>query len=526
MNATNRCAGILVSTSIVMLVVASAMALPNDALVCPVNKAEMDKYTYLRSLSLDLRGVVPTVQEYNSLNNKKDVPESLIDTWLASDAFAKQAVRRHRDLLWNNVTNVRMFPAPTGLKKSGQLYWRSGGGIANILRGERVPCLDEPVKYAADGQIVAKKQSDGTMREGYTMVAPFWAPSTKIKVCALDALENAVSPVTGQACSVPVYGGYVAGCGCGPNMRWCRYGSSERLVLESFATSVDKQVEQLVKDDLPYTELFTAKTMFVNGPMVFFWKHQRQMARRQPMTPTPLNLDVLPELDFEDKNTWVQIPLPSYHAGILTSSAFLLRFQTNFARANRYYNIFLCQPFQPPEGGIDLSGGPEPDLQKRPGCKYCHALLGPTAAFWGRWIQSGGGYLGKEEFPPFSPQCHTCATTGKLCSKACKTNYLVNPDSEQETPYLGMLKAYVFRQDVHKKNVEQGPRLMALGSVADNRLPRCLARSTAVSMFGRDLKSEERDWADQAALDFVQQGYSYRSIVKAVVTSGFYRRVR
>jgi hypothetical protein len=385
------------------------------------------------------------------------------------------------------------------------------------------------VKYAADGQIITKKQADGTMREGYTMVSPFWAPSTKIKVCAFDAVDNAVSPITGHDCSVPAYGGNVHGCGCGPNLRWCRYGTSERQIVEAFATAMDMQVGKLVKDNRPYTDLFSEKTTFVNGPIVFFWKNQSQMARRQPMTPVPLDVDALPNLGFMDKNKWVEVALPSHHAGILTNPAFLLRFQTNRARANRYYNTFLCQPFQAPDTGIEVDAKSvlsQPDLQKRAGCKYCHALLEPTAAFWGRWVENGAGYLDKEAFPAFSEQCHICALTGKQCSKACKTNYLIKSSSDTEDEYLGMLKAYVFRQDVHKKHVEYGPKLMALATVADHRLPRCMTRTVASALFGRDLLPEERDWADQAAIEFVQQGYSYRSIVKAVVTSDFYRRVR
>ena len=68
----------------------------------------LDKYAYLKALSLDLRGVVPTLAEYESLQDVDDVPAEWIDEWLGSEAFATRVIRKHRDLLWNNVDNVRM----------------------------------------------------------------------------------------------------------------------------------------------------------------------------------------------------------------------------------------------------------------------------------------------------------------------------------------------------------------------------------------------------------------------------------
>ena len=45
------------------------------------------------------------------------------------------------------------------------------------------------------------------------------------------------------------------------------------------------------------------------------------------------------------------------HAGVLTSPAYLLRFQTHRARANRFHVSFLCQPFVAPDGGLPATPG-------------------------------------------------------------------------------------------------------------------------------------------------------------------------
>ncbi len=493
---------------------------------CPVDTPALDRYTYLRALSLDLRGSVPNVAELKALNSTADVPDNIIDGWLASKAFADQAVRRHRDLLWNNIVNVRAPLAPTYLRKTGQLYWRGGGNTSIYVRGDRVPCLDVPATWDGDGQIIYKQQADGTKREGWVMVSPYWAPTTKIKVCAHDAQATLVSP-TGKTCG-ETGTFYDPFCGCGPNLRWCHYGSSNVVVMQSFAQSLDRAISELILNDAPYTHLFTAKTLWVNGPMVFFYQHQLHQIRLR-MTPAPFDVAKLPKLAYSDVDKWVEIPLGPQHAGVLTHPAFLLRFQTNFSRANRFYNTFLCQPFQAPATGIDVSAVTatnQPDLQQRPGCKYCHALLGPVSSFWGRWTESGAGFLNKIDFPPTHPDCETCAKTGQLCTADCKNYYLTKASADAEKPYLGMLQAYVFRQDVHKHYVEQGPRLMALGAVADNRLPRCVALRTAEWLVGRELEGEELDWAQGLALDFVKNGYRFRSLVRDIVTSDLYRRVR
>ncbi len=46
----------------------------NDALVCPPAEVELSPTTYLRSMSLDLRGVAPTVEEYETVAELGEVP--------------------------------------------------------------------------------------------------------------------------------------------------------------------------------------------------------------------------------------------------------------------------------------------------------------------------------------------------------------------------------------------------------------------------------------------------------------------
>ncbi|HAA58344.1 MAG TPA: hypothetical protein DCE42_26515 [Myxococcales bacterium] len=58
---------------------------------------------YLRRLSLDLRGYLPTPNEAKEVIKAQKVPEKMIDTMLDSPELLKQLRDYHRDLLWANI---------------------------------------------------------------------------------------------------------------------------------------------------------------------------------------------------------------------------------------------------------------------------------------------------------------------------------------------------------------------------------------------------------------------------------------
>ena len=497
-------------------------AVPNEEQVCPVEGPGLDRYRYMRSLSLDLRGELPALDELRSLEDAADVPAALIEEWLASDAFLERVVRHHRGLLWGNITNVGLTRAFAGFRTTAGLYWRTGPSA--FYRGATVGCLDEPARFDENGSILTR-EVDGAQREGYVMVAPYWDPTTPLKVCAFDAQANLVSP-SGAVCGTPS-DTRDPGCGCGPELRWCRAGQSERMILESMAEDVERRIATLIREGRPYTELFTSRRAFVNGPLVHYWRYQTEIPGGVRLTPLPLDVSTLPDLAFTDRDTWVEVELDDAHAGVLTSPLFLLRFQTNRARANRFFNAFLCQPFQPPAGGIPLTGegATEIDLQKRAGCKYCHALLEPAAAHWGRWTENGAGFLSPELYPPTRSDCQLCAQTGVGCSAQCRSFYVTSTLSPDGS-FLGYLKPYEFLRSEHRANVEEGPRLLASTTVVDGRLPRCVARTTATWLLGREMTAADEAWIEDLTVGFAFSGFRYDELVKSIVTSDTYRRVR
>lgn len=525
---------VLLVLSLAILAFASfsaPVALAEDG-VCEPEGKELNPHRQLRALSVQLRGVVPSLEEYAVVDLWGEVPDSLVDEWLASEEFAQRVVRLHRRQLWNNVSNVNLFNSRSGITRSydsgsaSYRYWRSQQAIR--YRGDSVPCLEQPLEYDHNGDIVTYLQPDGTEREGWVEVTPYWDTSTTLKVCGFDAQETAVSP-TGVRCdSTDGYEDFA--CGCGPGLAWCRYGAAPRTApVLAMAEDVDRRIEANILDDSSYLDLFTGRKAWVNGPLVHYLKYQTGVPANVRLTPTIYPDLPLPDLAFEDTDTWVEIELGPEHAGILTSPAFLLRFQTNRSRANRFYTSFMCQPFQPPDAGIPASDPeevPTLDLQVRDGCKYCHALLEPAASHWARWTETGAGFLTEDGYPAFNPDCERCATSDESCSTECNRYYITTAVTPEEAEWFGWLKSYEFRRSEHMDFPAEGPARLALQSTVDTRFPECVASTAATWLLGREVDPDDQEWIEELAMEFTASGWSYRELIKAIVNSETWRRVQ
>ena len=497
----------------------------NQELLCPDQEEQLSPPRLLRSLSLELRGTLPSPSEIAEVQEEGLVPDHLLDDMIDSPEFAQRVVRLHRDLLWNKVTNVRLLTASAMMaKETGtNLYWR--GTVSTTYRGRAVSCLDEPARWDNFGVLVTTPQSDGSQREGYVMVAPYWDPSTPVKVCAFDAQKGTISP-SGTPCDSRE-GFQDKGCGCGPDLRFCSTYALLTTVLDGMGGDVDRRIQSLIEEDRSYLDLFESPLAYVNGPMAYFLRYQAHLPANITFSPPMADPADLPDLPFTATTTWVEVDLPAEHAGILTSPAYLLRFQTNRARANRFHNAFLCDPFQAPSGGLpEQEGIPILNLQKREGCSWCHAELEPSAAYWGRWSDSGAGWLDPDTYSAQRSDCSACALGGGNCPTLCKRYYITDPLSAEEDPWLGWFKPYEFLSSADQSHVELGPRHLAQLAVVDGRLPVCVARTAVKWLLGREATEGEEPWVQQLALDFVAGGYHYRDLVRDIVTSDTWRRVQ
>lgn len=511
------------SAAVLAAVVFATAAGAAEPPTCPPDDGStMSPTRLLRAISLDLRGHVPTVEEYQEVA-AGTVPEALIDQWLADPAFVDQAVRHHRSLFWNNVEGVDLIDNDSRLTEIGDV-WYVDDGPSEVFRGANdAHCGDFEATLDPLGKPVPNVLPGGVLQEGWVWVTPYWDPANPIKVCAFDA-QTAPSTASGTDCTTDAWEDDPE-CGCGPNLQWCRVSGIEEEIARGFATDVDLRVARVLGEDRSYLDLFFDDVGFLNGPMTHFYRHQTGKPDDVDFSDGAVDAARLPDKPFTD-DTFTEVNLGSEHAGVLTSPAWLLRFQTNRSRANRFYNAFLCQPFQPPDGGLTGLDDPNPtlDLTARAGCQYCHALLEPAAAHWGRWPESGAGFLNTADHPAFDPECEACALTGTNCSERCEDHYLVDPLTSEQNDYLGWMLSYEFLEERHMSHVEQGPELLVTETVADGRLPACVAKQTAAWLMGREMTDADQPWIDTLADDFIASDYRYKALVKAILASDNYRR--
>jgi hypothetical protein len=96
----------------------------------------------------------------------------------------------------------------------------------------------------------------------------------------------------------------------------------------------------------------------------------------------------------------------------------------------------------------------------------------------------------------------------------------------EEEPFLGMLAAYEFRDPAHEAGIEEGPALLARQSIVDGSLPACSSRTAAQWLLGEVAYEADSEWYDSLGETFVGTGFSWRALIKAIVTSDVYRTVR
>jgi hypothetical protein len=317
-------------------------------------------------------------------------------------------------------------------------------------------------------------------------------------------------------------------CGCGPNLEWCFNSSEDTMerVSDSFGAQVDQHVRAMVTEGKSYLQLFTGEEVYVNGPIVHFYKNQNKSPQNIHLEYPGLDVDLLPELDFNDEDTWVAVPASSGSSGILTLPGYLLRFMTNRSRANRFNTAFLCDEFIGPVGGLPPDDGViMPDLTQKNGCNYCHARLEPMAAYWGRWSQQGAEFLDSELFPAYDENCYTCGIENDGCNDRCNDYYVVNSYTEMERDWMGWLTSYQFLQDRYFDNIAIGPSHLVDEGVLSGQLPTCVVSNTVEGLLDRTISQSDLEWTMELQQLFVNSDFSYTELIKAIVTSEQYRRL-
>jgi hypothetical protein len=459
---------------------------------CPP-AGELSIERLVRRLSIDLRGTLPEMSDYAAAEGADHIPDWLLDAYLASDELRLQLRRHHEKLLWTNpsiaIGDVGFSLTPVTLASGAVHYVTGRRGTYRGGDGTHV-CQDKPqsaIGYEADGRPKAewmgKDNNIDWYAEGWVEVHPYWEPNPAItiKVCAFDAQTSDSYTITTGAsagtytCDNVLAHGQLAAdrknpCGCGPELAYCVNNALvQPVVLAAMREQLLRLVDLHTVGGRPYSELVTTKTAHVNGPLVHYVRYlasQQSLVRTQNFV-QPAD-GALPSLAYLQHDTWMEVEREEPHAGILTLPAYLLRFQTNRGRANRYRIAFQGQYYQPPSTKDQGCAEVGNDLTERCVCRGCHVSLEPLAAHFGQFVEAGSTVL--RDFVPEFATASECALGGGPSSTTwCNRFYmpvpsLLDPDLR---PYR--LKALEYGDAAHplvEPHFDAGPLGLAEADIA------------------------------------------------------------
>lgn len=535
--------------------VAMTTALSSSALAdggqCYLHR-EMPIERQLRRLSIDLLGTVPDVADYDAVAGKASIPDDLIDAYLADDQFRIQMRHFHEDLLWTNPSTVlgdvgfslssavvnpgvTVFFVPSTSK---QRLYRGGDGTHH--------CQDKPqsaLGYDAAGmpltEAMAPDAVGPVVAEGWEDIHPYWEPDpTKtIKVCAFDAQAAKTytlppgDPNAGTMTCDHVLASSKS-CGCGANLDYCMIGTVQTAVLTSMREQLLRSVDAATSKP-PYSDLLVSKRAYVNGPLVHYFRYlgQRQSFSRTQNLYQPSDGE-LPDIPYAATDTWMPVDRLAPHSGVLTLPAYLLRFQTNRARANRYRIAFEGQFFQPPSTKDTACNKDGDDLTQRCVCRSCHVTLEPMAAYFGQMSEAGTTSL--QAFTRAYPSLTACSKGISPASSAwCDRFYVTVPDLVDPDILPYKLKATRYADKGHpdvQPHFDSGPGGLAASDIASGLFHQVTTRHMFQMLMKREPNLDaaspdyEGDLIDGIAKEF-QASEDLKVLVKRLVKLPTYRRM-
>jgi hypothetical protein len=296
----------------------------------------------------------------------------------------------------------------------------------------------------------------------------------------------------------------------------------KRAIREQLGRLVD-QVSKPGAARKPYTALITSNEVEENGTLAFWRTHQTWNFASSVVSYDAQRADFVPSTRAYDDATWKVGKASPLAAGVLTSYAYLMRFQTNRSRANRFRIAFAQEHFSPPAGEIKepgCSSDPnELDLTKRCTCQYCHKTLEPLAVSWGAFAENGSADLSDtKQYPIVDKDCKTAPGNR---TPACARLYVTDKDQ----PGLGKLKALQFSDD-HKDyaaTYAKGPVVAAQALVASGAFARATVRGLYAYLVKRD--PNDAPEVEKSLIDaFTASKYDFPALVRMIVKLPEYRR--
>jgi hypothetical protein len=284
----------------------------------------------------------------------------------------------------------------------------------------------------------------------------------------------------------------------------------------------------VIRRDENYFNILTARRSFVNG--VLSTMYQLGQGVGSSSMSTTVEIDAMPKLDFGVEGEWKEYLRGPQHSGVLTTASYLLRYPTQRARVNHFYEAFLCKTFAPPaEASLppaEDACNRENNLAKRCGCNYCHATIEPVGAHWGRFGERNASYMNPEKYARFDARCRDCALAGNTACDGQCGNYVMTAYDGDGAASLGLLKTYLYRGAEDEANIEGGPRMLVSRMMQTGDLERCAVKNLWDNFLGREMSpEEERLYMKDLVTHFAGNGYRLKALVERLLSTDAYRRI-
>lgn len=516
-------------------------------------------------LSIDLRGHVPAIEEYDALADlpdDADLPDEIVEGMLSSEEFRLAMREYHRSLLFpvlsaatasfkdqGNLLSPVTLAAAGGEAEKSVLHSPSQGRRGVYRGGDKShACQNKPqsaLGYEADGTPTCEaKGSDAAgayCQEGFVEVKPYWEadPTKTVFVCAFDAQDLEQYTLNGNkyACSDNQATSRKE-CGCGANLNYCfrNINDHDNMVRGAMEEQLLLLVDDVTTGKQPYDYLFTTKDTYMTGVLDHYYRYQSRLAGTGRMF-NGLHQDDAQPVDKPDWHdaTWRKASRDGLHSGVLTLPAFTLRYQTNRGRANKVYQILMGKYFTPPEPKDDNCATEGSDLTQRCVCRKCHQKVEPMAAYFGAIAEAGSGLL--NDLPASVKTSTDCNNLFAPASSAwCRRFYSqIKDDKGATVEWRQWALEFSPAHPEYDQNYAQGPGGLfeeAAAKIGDE--PGLFYQATVRHLFNYLMKREmnldpgsadnERDLLIELAAE-LESDPSFPRLVKRLVNLPAYRRM-
>jgi len=313
-------------------------------------------------------------------------------------------------------------------------------------------------------------------------VAPYWNRKSTVKACRATASEERYRGVGDRVDCATESGQRSGQCGCGPHLSWCYRGDDYKRVKESMLQEGARIAEEILRNDLPYTELVTADWSMWNGRLEHFYA--RLDGRLGELS------------DPNVYRGWHRVDRGTGHSGVLSTHMYLNYFYNGRRWAQRTFESFLCHETvpdfelldeHPVEVPVSYRTHPdaEADINVNSGraCAACHLQLDGLSRVKDRWDSFGQyypvGYGGQ-------PTPQTAIFLG------------------EEVDGLGAFGDALGRSDVF----------------AD-----CAANQMWEHLTGHRFEPHETELRRALVSDFIASGHNFRALIRAMVQTDAYRDI-